>query len=93
MMVKRVKRSMHPATYALTASDFPPYNVSDPAAMYMTAQLSERDVGMEFTIGDGKEYNNYRNQRLVEGETYNIYYGVEVTRGGVRMHGTVSSNC
>lgn len=51
----------------------------------MTANLSESDVGREFTIGDGKTYGGYENVPLVKDELYDIYYGVEITRGGVRQ--------
>ena len=48
---------------------------------YITAQLTE--FKGEFLVGDGNMYNGYYNAPLVEGQQYNIYYGVRVTRGEV----------
>ena len=65
---------------ALGSSGFVRYSEAT-QTRYITAQLTE--FRREFVVGDGNMYNGYYNAPLVEGQQYNIYYGVRVTRGEV----------
>ena len=65
---------------ALGSSGFVRYSEAT-QTRYITAQLTE--FKREFVVGDGNMYNGYYNAPLVEGQQYNIYYGVRVTRGEV----------
>lgn len=48
---------------------------------YIAAEMT--NPSNKFTVGDGKEYGGYRNQELMPGEIYDVYFGGKKTTDGV----------
>lgn len=76
------KRQVTVDTGQMSSVSFISYR-EDSQARYITAKLSQ--YTKVFEIGDGEMYGGYYNAPLIKGRRYLIYYGIEVTRGGVSL--------
>ncbi|XP_013415221.1 receptor-type tyrosine-protein phosphatase kappa isoform X1 [Lingula anatina] len=80
LMSRRRKRDVNSDTRNLTSyREAMDLNLN----YYITAEVDSTRLGAEFTVGDNQTYGGYQNTPLVEGQTYDIYFGVLSSIDGV----------